>query len=156
MPARASRPNPRPTLVQYTRYLAPEKRGPVPRRGFRITSCLGKGFPSVDTWTYDKFKPYVTQKGIAWDYRQGKGAALEGGKPFPGFAWRSTPELNINAIWLYPYMSRPEKGTSKVWWAHLVVARKYIGPLTPRRASGSAGWHERARASSALLNRKRS
>lgn len=101
----------------------------------QITSYLGKGFPSVGTWSYDKFKPCVTQRGIAWDYQQGKGAALEGGKPFPGFAWRTTPELNINAIWLYRYMSRPEKGTSKVWWAHLVVAKKYIGPLTPQRAS---------------------
>lgn len=120
--------------------VSPRKNGwPVLRRGFRITSYLGKGFPSVGTWTYDKFKPYVTQKGIAWDYRQGHGAALEGGKPFPGFAWRSTPELNINAIWLYRYMSRPETGTSKVWWAHLVVAKKYIGPLTPRRDSRSAG-----------------
>jgi hypothetical protein len=97
----------------------------------RITGYLGKGFPSVGTWTYDTFKPYVTEEGIAWDYGQGKGVPLDGGKPFPGFAWRSTPELNINAIWLYRYMSKPEKGTSKVWWDHLVVAKKYIGPLTP-------------------------
>jgi hypothetical protein len=97
----------------------------------KITSYLGKGFPSVGTWTFDKFKPYVTEQGITWDYQQGKGAGLAGGKPFPGFAWRTTPELNINAIWLYRYMSQPEKGTSKVWWDHLVVAKKYIGPLTP-------------------------
>jgi len=102
-------------------------------RDGKITSYLGKGFPSVGTWTFDKFKPYATEKGIAWDYRQGKGVAIEGGKPFPGFAWRSAPELNINAIWLYRYMSQPEKGTSKVWWDHLVVAKKGIGPLTPIR-----------------------
>ncbi|MBC8873086.1 MAG: hypothetical protein H8E44_26940 [Planctomycetes bacterium] len=96
----------------------------------KITSYLGKGFPSVGTWTYDKFKPYVTRQGVTWDYQQGKGVSLEGGKPFPGFAWRNTAELNINAIWLYRYMSRPETGVSKVWWDHLVVARKYIGPLT--------------------------
>jgi hypothetical protein len=99
----------------------------------KITSYLGKGFPSVGTWVYDKFKPYVTGQGVAWDYEQGKGVPLEGGKPFPGFAWRSTPELNISAIWLYRYMSRPETGVSKVWWDHLVVAKKYIGPLTPVR-----------------------
>lgn len=29
------------------------------------------------------------------------------------------------------YMSQPEQGTSQVWWDHLVVAKKYIGPLTP-------------------------
>ena len=41
------------------------------------------------------------------------------------------PELNINGLWLYRYMDHEEKGTSKVWWANLVVARKYIGPITP-------------------------
>ena len=97
----------------------------------KVTSYLGRGFPAVGTWTYDKFKPYGTEKGVAWDYQQGHGVPLAGSKPFPGFAWRSTPELNINAIWLYRYMSRPEQGTSKVWWDHLVVARKYIGPMTP-------------------------
>lgn len=97
----------------------------------RITSYLGKGFPSSGTWVFDKFKPYVSEEGIAWDYRQGRGVPIPGGSPFPGFAWRSTPDLNINALWLYRYMSQPEKGTSKVWWDHLVVAKKYIGPLTP-------------------------
>jgi hypothetical protein len=99
----------------------------------QITSYLGKGFPAVGTWTYDKFKPYVTERGVAWDYQQGRGVPIDGGKPFPGFAWRTTPELAINAIWLYRYMSRPEQGTSQVWWDHVVVAKKYIGPLTPVR-----------------------
>ena len=100
------------------------------RRG-RVTSYLGKGFPSAGTWIYDKFEPYATKPGVAWDDGQGRGVSIEGGKPFPGFAWRNTPELNINATWLYRYMSKPEAGVSKVWWDHLVVARKYIGPLTP-------------------------
>jgi hypothetical protein len=30
-------------------------------------------------------------------------------------------------------MSKPETGTSKVWWDHLVVAKKYIGPLKPAK-----------------------
>jgi hypothetical protein len=98
----------------------------------RITSYLGKGFPQVGTWIYDKFLPFGTKQGVTWDDQQGKGVPVEGGRPFPGFAWRTTPELNINAIWLYRYMSRPEQGTSKVWWDHLVVAKKYIGPLTPK------------------------
>jgi hypothetical protein len=97
----------------------------------RVTSYQGKGFPSSGTWTFDKFKPYVTQMGITWDYPQGKGVDLQGGKPFPGFAWRNVPELNVNAIWLYRYFSQPETGTSKVWWDNLVIAKKYIGPLTP-------------------------
>ena len=57
----------------------------------KITSYLGKGFPLVGTWIYDKFQPYTTGPGIAWDYQQGKGVPIEGGKPFPGFVWRSTP-----------------------------------------------------------------
>jgi hypothetical protein len=97
----------------------------------RVTSYLGKGFPSVGTWTYDKFKPYVTEMGITWDYAQGKGVDLQGGKPFPGFAWRNVPEVNVNAVWLYRYFSQPEPGTSKCWWDNLVIAKKYIGPLTP-------------------------
>lgn len=100
-------------------------------RDGKITSYLGKGFPSVGTWTFDKFRPHVTEQGVTWDYRQGKGVPIEGGRPFPGFAWRSSPGFNINAIWLYRYMSQPETGTSKVWWDHVVVAKKYIGPLTP-------------------------
>jgi hypothetical protein len=46
----------------------------------------------------------VTEPGVIWDDRQGKGVSLEGGRPFPGFAWRSSPKLNINTLWLYRYM----------------------------------------------------
>ncbi|MGE0759376.1 MAG: hypothetical protein AB7O38_20320 [Pirellulaceae bacterium] len=99
----------------------------------RVTSYLGQGFPSVGTWTFDKFRPYQRDEGVEWDYQSLRGVPIEGGRPFSGFAWRNTPALNINAIWLYRYMSRPETGTSQVWWDHLVVARRYIGPLTPVR-----------------------
>lgn len=89
----------------------------------RIVGYQGKGFPSSGTWTYDKFEPYVTKEGIAFDYEQGKGVPIEGGNPFPGFEWRTVPELNANAIWLYRYMSKPETSTSKVWWDHVVIAK---------------------------------
>ena len=105
--------------------------GKLSRKGDQVTSYLGKGFPSMGSWTFDKFFPGVVKEGVAWDYSKGKGVLIEGGKPFPGFNWRSTPDLNLNAIWLYRYMSQPEKGTSKVWWSNLVVARKYVGPVTP-------------------------
>jgi hypothetical protein len=105
--------------------------GKLSRKGDQVTSYLGKGFPSSGTWTFDKFYPGVTKEGIAFDYAQGKGVPVKGGPAFPGFNWRSTPDLNVNALWLYRYMSKPETGTSKVWWDHLVVAKKYIGPLTP-------------------------
>ncbi len=104
--------------------------GKLSRKGDEITSYLGKGFPSTGTWTFDKFFPGVVKEGVVWDYAKGRGVPLAGGKPFPGFNWRSVPELNINALWLYRYMSKPETGTSKVWWSNLVVAKKYIGPIT--------------------------
>lgn len=106
--------------------------GALSRKGDLITSYLGKGFPQSGTWVYDKFFPGVSKEGAFFDYAKGRGAPNAGGKPFPGFAWRSTPQLNINALWLYRYMSRPETGTSRVWWDHLVVATSYIGPITPR------------------------
>jgi hypothetical protein len=105
--------------------------GRLSRKGDAVTSYQGKGFPSSGTWTYDKFAPGVAKDGIAWDDAKKKGEPAKGGNAFPGFAWRSTPELNINAVWLYRYMSKPETGTSKVWWSNLVVAKKYIGPLAP-------------------------
>ncbi len=105
--------------------------GKLTRKGDLVTSYLGKGFPSNGSWIYDKFHPDVTMEGVAWDYQKGKGVSIAGGKPFPGFTWRNVPDLNANAIWLYRYMSKPEEGTSKVLWHHVVVAKKYIGPLSP-------------------------
>lgn len=106
--------------------------GKLSRKGEQVTSYLGKGFPSSGSWTFDKFFPGVAKEGVYFDYAAGKGVPNAGGKPFPGFAWRSSPALNINALWLYRYMSKPETGVSKVWWDHLVVAKTYIGPLTPK------------------------
>ena len=67
-----------------------------------------------------------------WDDDQDKRVPMAGGKAFPGFEWRSSPELNINAIWLYRYMSQPESNKSLVWWDHVVIAKKYIRPITPK------------------------
>lgn len=73
----------------------------------------------------------------------------EKGKPFEGIRWRTDPRININKVWLLHYVNFNE-GTkdmntgylaahpdsinmesSSVWFDHLVVARKYIGPITP-------------------------
>jgi hypothetical protein len=105
--------------------------GRLSRKGEQVTSYVGKGFPSSGTWSFGTFAPGVSQEGVRWLDSKGERIYIEGGKPFPGFVWRNVPDLNINGLWLYRYMSQPEKGTSQVWWAHLVVAKKYIGPLTP-------------------------
>ena len=105
--------------------------GKLSRKGDQITSYLGKGFPSSGTWAFGTFAPGIAREGVRWLDSKGERVTIEGGKPFPGFVWRSVPELNINGLWLYRYMDHPETGTSKVWWSNLVVAKKYIGPLTP-------------------------
>lgn len=72
----------------------------------------------------------------------------EKGKPFEGLRWRTDPAININKVWLLHYVN-PEEGTAKanakylaehpetkinlktstVWFDHLVVAKRYIGPM---------------------------
>ena len=51
------------------------------------------------------------------------------------------PELKANAIWLYRYMSQAEEGTSKVWWDDVVIAKKYIGPITPASEEARESGH---------------
>jgi hypothetical protein len=72
--------------------------------------------------------------------------------PFPGFRWRTDPDILINKVWLLYYLNF-EEGTARhdekyaaehpdtplntqsgtVWFDDVVVATKYIGPVTPVR-----------------------
>jgi hypothetical protein len=53
------------------------------------------------------------------------------GSPFEGFRWRSADLLNLNSIWLLNYSDgNPQGLVGKVWFDHVVVAKKYIGPLS--------------------------
>ena len=62
--------------------------------------------------------------------RQGKLQHPAGGAPFEGFRWRTVPELNVNFVWAYLYMTDVSAGhVSKVWFDHIVVATDYIGPI---------------------------
>jgi len=75
-------------------------------------SRLGLGFPN-GTWSGGVF----TQ--------------TSGGAPFPGFQWRNTANLNLNYVWLQNYSPDTSTGTEQdMKFAHLVVARAYIGCLT--------------------------
>ncbi len=50
--------------------------------------------------------------------------------PFPGFKWRTNPSLNINYIWIEYYDDTSPKNVSHyIKYDHLVIAKKYIGPL---------------------------
>jgi hypothetical protein len=96
----------------------------------KLVSHLGKGFPT-GTWKYDTFFPGSTDAGIRWSDREKKGVPIPGGKPFEGFRWRTVKELANNYIWVYPYITDAPAGhVSKVWFDQIVVAKKYIGPIS--------------------------
>jgi len=76
-------------------------------------SWLGEGFPKGG-WVWDSFIPDPM------------------GDPFGGFRWRFDENLNINFIWLLVYITQAQEGyISDVWYDHTVVAREYIGPISP-------------------------
>lgn len=65
------------------------------------------------------------------------------GEPFRGFRWRTDMMLKINTFWLLYYMTdsalrqnrqRNPRPTNRVWFDHVVVAKKYIGPTATRSA----------------------
>ena len=75
-------------------------------------SHLGDGFPR-GRWVWDSF------------------LADPQGEPFEGFRWRTASDLNLNFLWLLLYITKAPPGhVSKVWFDDIVVARRYIGPIT--------------------------
>jgi hypothetical protein len=79
----------------------------------QIVSHLGAGLPR-GKWVWDSF---LTDPE---------------GEPFQGFRWRATEELKLNFLWLLLYITTAPPGhVSKVWFDDIVVARDYIGPITP-------------------------
>jgi hypothetical protein len=54
------------------------------------------------------------------------------GNPFEGFQWRSDASLNLNWIWLQTYASTDPAGfQADMKFDHVVVAKRYVGCLTP-------------------------
>jgi hypothetical protein len=52
------------------------------------------------------------------------------GSPFEGFQWRNASQLNLNWIWLLYYTTGNPSGlVGRVWFDHMVLAKKYIGPI---------------------------
>jgi hypothetical protein len=77
----------------------------------QVITHLGPGFPR-GKWVWDSFNPDP------------------GGQPFEGFQWRTVPELKINYVWLYLYITTSQpRHVSKVWFDDVVVATEYIGPI---------------------------
>ncbi len=61
-----------------------------------------------------------------------------GGEPFEGFSWRTDDALKINYFWLEHYVTenaarqnnvQDPDPVNRVWFDHVVVAERYIGPL---------------------------
>ena len=72
---------------------------------------LRQGSP-LGNWVFNLFTPSPT------------------GAPFEGFRWRAIDLLKLNWIWLQHYTTGDPPGfVGKVWWDHVVLAKKYIGPI---------------------------
>jgi hypothetical protein len=84
----------------------------------QVVSHIGQGFPK-GSWSGGWWQPNHTNQ-----------------TTFDGFQWRTVEELAINYIWTYVYITRaPEDHISRIWFDDIVVAKKYIGPLTPVQTS---------------------
>ena len=81
----------------------------------RITSYLGKGFPSVGTWTYDTFEPYATDRdrlGLPAGQRRSPG----GRKALSRLRLEKHAGAEYQRPLALPLHVPTRKGTSKVWW----------------------------------------
>jgi hypothetical protein len=88
--------------------------GKLFRRDGQVVSHAGPGFPKGQ-WTGGWWNPDAKND-----------------TAFEGFQWRSDPALSINYLWAYLYITKAPKGhVSHVWFDNIVVAREYIGPMTP-------------------------
>jgi hypothetical protein len=74
------------------------------------TGYWGPGFPN-GSWTWGNF--FINPNG----------------EPFEGFRWRTDENLNINWIWLEFYHDDPRASDSYMQLDHIVMAKKYIGPI---------------------------
>ncbi len=75
-------------------------------------SRVGMGTPGI--WTEDNFHPDPQ------------------GSPFEGFQWRNDDRLKINYFQLLHFVDQDPPGTvNSIYFDHVVVARRYVGALTP-------------------------
>jgi hypothetical protein len=78
----------------------------------KVVGHWGPGFPNgywdVDSWHNNTSSP-----------------------AFEGFRWRTDPKLKINYVWIEFYDDKSPAGASHhIKFANLVIAKKYIGPIT--------------------------
>lgn len=95
--------------------------------------------PELDRWQCWEFMIQANSAAGVADGRQAMW--LEGRlvAEFSGLRWRETPDLKVNCLWLQHYGFDPGDPTKRywperqcVWFDDVVVATRYIGPMTPR------------------------
>ena len=80
----------------------------------QVASHVGRGFPR-GRWTGGWWQPDADSR-----------------TSFEGFRWRSVEQLAVNYLWTYVYITKAPPGhVSRVWFDNVVVARQYVGPMTP-------------------------
>lgn len=99
--------------------------------------------PPLGRWQCWEF---MIQANSAPDKADGKQAMWVDGKrgaEFTGIRWRNDPDLKVNCLWLQHYGYDPSDPTKEfwgerqtVWFDDVVVAREYIGPMTPASGHG--------------------
>jgi len=60
-------------------------------------------------------------------------------QPFEGFQWRSDAGLNINWLWFEFYHDKPDAPSSSIKFSNLVIAKKYIGPISNPTGTSKSG-----------------
>ncbi len=110
----------------------------------RANSSPGKSDGAQGFWIDGKLAGFWGP-GTARGRWRGDSFRPGGGELFPGFRWRTDMRLKINTFWLLYYMTdgalkqnkqKNPRAQNRVWFDHVVVARKYIGPMvTGRRSS---------------------
>jgi len=98
-----------------------------------------RALPALDRWQCWEF---MIQANSAPGVADGKQAMWLDGKlvgEFTGIRWRNDPQLAVNCLWLEHYGFDPGDPTKRywperqsVWFDDVVVARRYIGPMTAR------------------------
>jgi len=90
-------------------------------------------------WLDGKLTMHV-KKGAPREKWTGMGFKMagDGGEPFEGFNWRTTPELKINFFWLLHYVTETNQKRNRVpemekpvtvWFDNIVVSETYVGPI---------------------------
>jgi len=126
--------------------IRPETPLQVPRGRWQCVEVMAKlnSAPDVSDgelalWL-DGEKVLHVARGVRRGPWSGMGFTLpkEGGEPFEGFRWRTTPDLQLNWFWLLHYVTEgaarrnrqadPDR-PCRVWFDDIVLATEYIGPV---------------------------